>query len=238
MSDGRRPRDGQGDGGPGGGASGATDLDGQTRRRLQSRRRLLDAATGLFVDRGYDRTRPQDIARLAGVATGTFYLHFRDKEAIFLAFADAAQERLLVYCSDCLAGIEGLEERIRVFIRAMFAYAEDHPGELQVAFLDPVMIAPGDEDAWRLYDRVGRIFAEGLAEVAAGDRIHLDYDLDLISHALGGLMRHGTIFGARRGRDPDRVAEQLTRFIGRGLGADPGLDSSSDSSTDRNPQHA
>jgi AcrR family transcriptional regulator len=238
MSDGRLPRDGREGDGPGGGASGSDDLDGQTRRRLQSRRRLLDAATGLFVARGYDRTRPQDIARLAGVATGTFYLHFRDKEAIFLAFADEAQERLLVYCSERLAGIEDLEERIRVFIRAMFAYAGDHPGELQVAFLDPVMIAPGDEDAWRLYDRFGRIFAEGLAEAAAGNRIHRDYDLDLISHALGGLMRHGTIFGARRGLDPDRVAEQLTRFIGRGLGADPGPDSSSDSPSHRNHQHA
>ncbi|HSG89665.1 MAG TPA: TetR/AcrR family transcriptional regulator [Pseudomonadales bacterium] len=198
----------------------APGLDGQTRRRLQSRRRLLDAARELFVEHGYDRTRPQDIARHAGVATGTFYLHFRDKEDVFLAFADEAQAHLLDECRERLAHVHGVTERIRVFIRAMFDHAERHPGVLQVAFLDPVMIAPGDEDAWRLYDRFGRIFAEGLEEAVAQDLIHDDYDLDLVSHALGGLMRHGTIFGGRRDMDPELVADQLTRFIGRGLGAD------------------
>ncbi len=99
----------------------------------------------------------------------------------------------------------------------MFAYAERHPGVLQIAFLDPVMIAPGDEDAWRLYDRFGRIFSEGLREALRAGVIHDDYDLDLVSHALGGLVRHGTIFGGRRRLDPERVAEQLTRFIARAL---------------------
>lgn len=201
-------------------AEDAASLDGQTRRRLQSRRRLLDAATALFVEHGYDRTRPQDIARHAGVATGTFYLHFRDKEDVFLAFADEAQTRLLQECRERLEGVHGLTDRIRIFIRAMFDHAERNPGVLQVAFLDPVMIAPGDEDAWRLYDRFGQIFAEGLRDAMQHGHIHDDYDLDLVSHALGGLMRHGTIFGGRRAMDPDRIAEQLTRFIGRGLGAD------------------
>lgn len=198
---------------------GGEAVDGQTRRRLQSRRRLLDAAREHFVAHGYDRTRPQDIARAAGVATGTFYLHFRDKEAAFLAFADEAQAHLLEECREQLADVEGVTERVHAFIRAMFDHAARHPGVLQAAFLDPVMIAPGDEDAWRLYDRFGHIFAGALREAVASDAIHDDYDLDLISHALGGLMRHGTIFGGRRHMDPEAVAEQLTRFIGRALGA-------------------
>jgi AcrR family transcriptional regulator len=200
-------------------------VDGQTRRRLQSRRRLLDAARELFVAHGYDRTRLQDIARAAGVATGTFYLHFRDKEAAFLAFADEAQAHLLEDCREQLAGVDGVSERIHAFIHAMFDHAARHPGVLQVAFLDPVMIAPGDEHAWRLYDRFGRIFGDALREAVAAGAIHDDYDLDLISHALGGLMRHGTIFGGRRSMAPEFVAEQLTRFIGRALGArSPGTD--------------
>ncbi len=72
-----------------------TKGDGQTRRRQESNRKLLDAARRLFVDNGYDATRPQDIARAAGVANGTFYLHFQDKEAVFLAFAEQAQDELV-----------------------------------------------------------------------------------------------------------------------------------------------
>lgn len=196
-----------------------TAPDGQTRRRLESRRRLLDAAEDLFVDLGYDRTRPQDIARHAGVATGTFYLHFRDKEDVFLAFADRAQERMLGDCAAQLEGVVGVTRRLRVFLRAMLEHAGRHPGVLQVAFLDPVMIAPGDEDAWRIYDRFSHLFAEGLAEAAEHEAIHADYDLDLVAHAISGFMRHGTIFGGRRELDPDALTDQITRFIGRGLGA-------------------
>lgn len=196
-------------------------LDGQTRRRLQSRRRLLDAAARLFVERGYDRTRPQDVAREAGVATGTFYLHFRDKEAAFLAFAEEAQARLLEECRDRLSGIDDLGALLRAFLATLFDFAQRHPGVLQAAFLDPVMIAPGDEDAWRLYDRFGRIFSETLGRAAARGAIAADYDIDLISHALGGALRHGTIFGGRRGYDAERVADQLTLFVRRGLGGVP-----------------
>jgi AcrR family transcriptional regulator len=196
-----------------------TAPDGQTRRRLESRRRLLDGAQDLFVERGYDRTRPQDIARHAGVATGTFYLHFKDKEDVFLAFADRAQTRMLDDCAAALEGVAGVTRRLRVFIRTMLDHAAAHPGVLQVAFLDPVMIAPGDEDAWRIYDRFSHLFAEGLAEAAEHEAIHTDYDLDLVAHAIGGFMRHGTIFGGRREMDLDEVTDQITRFIGRGLGA-------------------
>jgi AcrR family transcriptional regulator len=47
---------------------------------------LKFSARKLFVERGYHATRPQDIAREAGLGHGTFYLHYRDKRACFHAF--------------------------------------------------------------------------------------------------------------------------------------------------------
>ena len=49
----------------------------------------------LFVELGHRETRPQDIARRAGVANGTFYLHFAEKQQSFLDFAEQAQNELL-----------------------------------------------------------------------------------------------------------------------------------------------
>lgn len=37
----------------------------------------------MFSKRGFDATRVEDIARLAGVAKGSVYTHFKDKEALF-----------------------------------------------------------------------------------------------------------------------------------------------------------
>lgn len=52
-----------------------------TLRRLA----IVDAALDEFVEKGFAAARMEDIARRAGVAKGTIYLHFTDKEALFEA---------------------------------------------------------------------------------------------------------------------------------------------------------
>src|SRR5215831_11689283 len=47
------------------------------------REAILAAALDEFSARGFAATRLDDVARRAGVAKGTIYLHFRDKEALF-----------------------------------------------------------------------------------------------------------------------------------------------------------
>ncbi|MEM8858555.1 MAG: helix-turn-helix domain-containing protein [Chloroflexota bacterium] len=43
---------------------------------------ILDAASRLFVQYGYDKTTVSDIAREAGVSKGVIYLHVENKEAL------------------------------------------------------------------------------------------------------------------------------------------------------------
>jgi AcrR family transcriptional regulator len=47
--------------------------------------RVLDTATDLLVRWGYQRVTIDEVARRAGIGKGTVYLHFRTKEALFLA---------------------------------------------------------------------------------------------------------------------------------------------------------
>lgn len=46
---------------------------------------LLDAALGLFVEKGYAATRLDDVAARAGVSKGTLYLYYAGKEELFKA---------------------------------------------------------------------------------------------------------------------------------------------------------
>ncbi len=52
-------------------------------RAAGRRQAIIDAALDEFISRGFTATRLDDIARRAGVAKGTIYLHFRDKESMF-----------------------------------------------------------------------------------------------------------------------------------------------------------
>ena len=44
---------------------------------------ILDAALTVFAERGFEAARLDDVAVRAGVAKGTLYLYFKDKEALF-----------------------------------------------------------------------------------------------------------------------------------------------------------
>nr|WP_278434433.1 TetR/AcrR family transcriptional regulator [Brucella anthropi] len=59
---------------------------------------LMAAAEALFLEKGFAATSVDEIVRLADVAKGTFYLHFRSKDDILLAlrerFVDGFCERL------------------------------------------------------------------------------------------------------------------------------------------------
>ncbi|SFJ05266.1 TetR/AcrR family transcriptional regulator [Celeribacter neptunius] len=61
------------------------------RRRKEARPdELLDAALDLFVEKGFDRTKVEEIARRAGVSKGAVYLYFPSKDAVIEALVDRA----------------------------------------------------------------------------------------------------------------------------------------------------
>lgn len=65
------------------------------RRRRATRARLAEAGMKVFRERGYDAATTGEVARIAGVAAGTFYVHFRDKRALYEHLAaDTARELL------------------------------------------------------------------------------------------------------------------------------------------------
>src|SRR5437016_2281219 len=55
-----------------------------------TRLRIVEAALELFRTRGFDATTTRDIARLAGIATGTLFNYFDSKEAIIGHLAEEA----------------------------------------------------------------------------------------------------------------------------------------------------
>jgi AcrR family transcriptional regulator len=72
------------------GARGNGKADPAARRQA-----ILDAALTVFAERGYEAARLDDVAARAGVAKGTLYLYFKDKEALFEALVRGAVSPML-----------------------------------------------------------------------------------------------------------------------------------------------
>ena len=64
------------------------------RSRAATRERILRSGTALFAARGLHDVTTHDIAADAGVAAGTFYLHFPDKQTLFREIVFDAVEDL------------------------------------------------------------------------------------------------------------------------------------------------
>lgn len=102
---------------------------------MQTRRRLVDAATALFAERGLHGVTSADIASRAGVATGTFYLHFKDKHELFHALVFAALDRLFERQDRAAAEFAQDSEQERLArTRELVAFTEENRDLIRVVF--------------------------------------------------------------------------------------------------------
>ena len=80
------------------------------------RERILDAAVVEIARRGYAATTVAMIARRAGVADGTIYLYFKNKDEILVQLFERAMNRFIDEGRERLDGLVGAEERLRAII--------------------------------------------------------------------------------------------------------------------------
>jgi AcrR family transcriptional regulator len=66
----------------------------RSRKGVQTRARLVEAAKGVFEDDGFLNARISDIAERAGLSHGSFYHYFDSKDEVFLEVTESLEERM------------------------------------------------------------------------------------------------------------------------------------------------
>ena len=108
------------------------------RQRLpvgQRRELVLEAAGRLFGERGYERTRLDDIAAAAGVTKPIVYRHFDSKRDLYLALLDRHRDDLAGFVASMPT--EGTpEERLRGVLETWLDYVEARAYAWKMLFRD------------------------------------------------------------------------------------------------------
>ncbi|MDT7951658.1 MAG: TetR/AcrR family transcriptional regulator [Acetobacteraceae bacterium] len=78
---------------------------------------ILQSALATFLERGFEGTRMVDVATRAGLAKGTLYLHFADKEALF---EFVLQEVLSAPMARLRTEVPGPDESVRSRLSRLF----------------------------------------------------------------------------------------------------------------------
>ena len=187
-------------------------------RKSASRAKLLEAARQLFVENGYHDTRPQDISRAAGVGHGTFYLHFSDKRACFLAFVELAAAEIDDYITPYVQDAQTLEDHLTKVLLAVRAYGESHPGVLAAAMSDlGVIDANRNSDARGLIDLWAEFWSERLKPLQASGEVDPSYDPLILGYVIVGSLYQGSVGAAKAGRGEDVLISNVIPLLVAGL---------------------
>ena len=96
------------------------------------RRRILDAAVQVFSRNGFFNSKVAHVAREAGVADGTIYLYFKNKEDLLIQVFIDTMETALAKQEAALEGISDPVEKLQSFIHVHFDVVKETPNLAEV----------------------------------------------------------------------------------------------------------
>jgi AcrR family transcriptional regulator len=178
-------------------------------KSARSRAKLIDAALAVFARDGLEAASVHDIARHAGMANGTFYLHFKDKDeltsvVILLVAAEIAREM-----NEAMAGIDDAVERVSLGTRQFINIACTRM-EWGSAYFQAFWVRPELRAEVALYMR--RDLERGVAQGAFSIKVD-DFLVDLV-----GALVIAALFARMKGTaGPEagsKAAEMQLRLLG------------------------
>ncbi|MEM1009209.1 MAG: TetR/AcrR family transcriptional regulator [Myxococcota bacterium] len=110
---------------------------GGKRKRLEhpsltKQERILLAAISVLAERGFHRTTVHDIAQAAGVADGTIYLYFKNKDQLLIELFKDLIARALRAFREELRMHQGAEAKLRAFIKTHLRLVEEEAEIAQI----------------------------------------------------------------------------------------------------------
>ncbi len=183
-------------------------------------RRIIDAAIQLFAERPYHEVRMEDIAAQAQVAKGTLYLHYKDKEDLFLGILNDALSALVDRIESSLDEAMPPEEKLLAMNRESFRFFERNHFFLDVMQRVEFLRLGAKSECFegtrgRLLAILARILREFPSRARASDE---DIALEVLAHA--GMMKE--IVHSLPRPWPEDLPDRVTRLFLQGLGVECG----------------
>ncbi len=110
------------------------------KRVMRTRHRLLSSALKLCAAHGIDGTSIEQITDEADLGKGTFYRHFRSKQAMLAALTDETVGKLVQNMTAAKSAAKTLEQALEELLRVHATFFDTHPDEYTVLFQSRLMV--------------------------------------------------------------------------------------------------
>ena len=183
----------------------------KTVRGQETMARICQAAEQIFCEKGYYDTAISDITRMAGVSTGTFYIYFESKLALYKHLLTQYGHTIRRHISMAISDCKTRREAERAGMRAWLEFVAEHKYVFNITweslFIDRKLFDEYYEDFSVAYVRQLKK-AQEKGEVK-------DIDPDILSFALMGISNfiglHWVVF--KEERDLDHVIAEAMKII-------------------------
>ena len=140
------------------------------RNRLLRQNDILKAAEHVFAIKGYHKATIQDIAKEAQYAVGTIYLHFKDKEVLYLDLIKGKIVDLISEVRKEVDKTEDAKEKIKVLVRQQLTYFEENQDFFRIYFSERGGLG------WAIKDKISKSAVDKFVK-------YLDYITELLKGA-------------------------------------------------------
>jgi TetR/AcrR family transcriptional regulator len=89
--------------------------------------KIFEAATDVFVEKGMDGARMQDIANQAGINKALLHYYYRTKEKLFTAVFEMIARKIFKKFSPVFDDNLSLEDKIRFFFKEHITFLQENP---------------------------------------------------------------------------------------------------------------
>ncbi|WP_088186249.1 TetR/AcrR family transcriptional regulator [Desulfosporosinus sp. FKA] len=97
-----------------------------SRPREEKYQAILDAATEAFAEYGFFNSQISKIAKLAGVADGTIYLYFKNKEDILISLFTERMGKFIIEVLQEIEKCQTAKERLLRIIKTHLRYMQEN----------------------------------------------------------------------------------------------------------------
>ncbi len=195
------------------------------RRGGDKRERILRGAVKVFAKKGFYASRVAEIARAAGVADGTIYLYFKNKDDVLTSLFEDRIARLLTLLREEVERTAGAQQRVRRIVEFQLGLLE---GERDLAEVITVNLRQSTrllkQYATKRFIEYLELMAHVVAEGQRAGEIREDVSPRIMARAIFGAMDGIAMtwaLGNAEAGGLKRAASQLADVLITGLAPQP-----------------
>ncbi|UCE83162.1 MAG: TetR/AcrR family transcriptional regulator [Deltaproteobacteria bacterium] len=193
---------------------------GRAKKTNDKRELIMNAAIKAFARKGYHQARISDVAREAGVAAGTIYLYFKNKDDLLISIFEEKVQGFIQEFRRRLSREENAEIKLRKLVHLHFFEMQAHPDlaavfQLELRQSRHFMSAYPKPDLKGYFDLIGEIIEEGQQQ----GQFRKDLYLSAVKKAFFGALDETVTSWLLAGKDYEltHMADPLADLFIRGL---------------------